>query len=244
MSTEGPAGFAAQVAGIAALDEPTRARLYDWVIERGEPISRDEAAAALGIARSVVAFHLDRLVAAGLLETEFRRLTGRQGPGAGRPAKLYRRSARELQVSLPERRYEVAGRVLAEAVQAASTQDVPIDEAVAVSARDLGRSIGSRIRKRAGAGASPARLRAALLDVLGEQGYRPRLEPARITLGNCPFRLLAQEYTQLVCAMNLTVLEEAIAAVPEAGATATLSPEPGRCCVVLWLNGSPPANVE
>jgi len=236
VTTEGPAEFAGQVAGIAALDEPRRARLYWWIVERDGLVSRDEAAAALGIARSLAAFHLDKLVAAGLLETEFRRLTGRRGPGAGRPAKLYRRSSRDLQVSLPERRYDVAGRVLADAVWSASSQDVPIGEAVATSARELGRSLASRTRERAGAEASAADLREALLEVLSEQGYRPKVESDRITLGNCPFRLLAQDYTELVCAMNLTALAETAAAVPEAGASAKLSPEPGRCCVELRLD--------
>lgn len=237
MTTEGSAEFAEQVASIAALDEPMRARLYQWVVERGALVSRDEAAAALGIARSVAAFHLDKLVAVGLLDTEFRRLTGRRGPGAGRPSKLYRRSSRELAVSLPERRYDVAGRLLAEAVRSASSQDVPIDEAVASSARDLGRSLASRVRERAGSGASAVGLRGALLTVLGEQGYRPKAELDRITLGNCPFRLLAQEYTELMCAMNLTALAETAAAVPEAGASAKLSPQAGRCCVELRLDG-------
>lgn len=239
MTTEGPAGFAfaERVAGIAALDEPMRARLYQWVVESGEPVSRDQAAAALGIARSVAAFHLDKLVDAGLLETEFRRLSGRRGPGAGRPAKLYQPSGRELQVSLPERRYDVAGRLLADAVWTASSQEVPIDEAVTRSARDLGRSLASRVRHRAGAGASVAGLRGALLEVLGEQGYRPQqVDPHRITLGNCPFRMLAQEYTDLVCEMNLTALAETVTAVPEAGVSARLSPAPSRCCVELRLD--------
>ncbi|MCI0688312.1 MAG: helix-turn-helix domain-containing protein [Sporichthyaceae bacterium] len=238
MSTEGSDNFAAHVAGVAALDEPVRARLYQWVVGRREPVSRDEAAAALGLARSVAVFHLEKLVAAGLLEVEFRRLTGRRGPGAGRPAKLYRRSSRALSVSLPERHYEVAGRLLAEAVHSASTQDVPIDDAVAAAARALGRSLGSTVRSRAGTGADPAEVRAALIEVLGEQGYQPRLEADRITLGNCPFQLLAQEYTQLVCAMNLKVLAETAAAVSEAGAVPTLAPEPDRCCVVLRLSAS------
>jgi predicted ArsR family transcriptional regulator len=93
------------------------------------------------------------------------------------------------------------------------------------------------VRERAGSGASAVGLRGALLTVLGEQGYRPKVELDRITLGNCPFRLLAQEYTELVCAMNLTALAETAAAVPEAGASAKLSPQAGRCCVELRLDG-------
>src|SRR5918911_20308 len=53
--------------------------------------------------RDLAAFHLDKLVEAGLLEASFRRLGERRGPGAGRPAKLYRRGAGEVAASLPPR---------------------------------------------------------------------------------------------------------------------------------------------
>ena len=112
--------FDERIAGVASLAEPQRRALYRFVVERGEAVSKDEAAAAMGVARSVAAFHLDRLVADGLLTTEFRRLTGRQGPGAGRPAKLYRRSEGELSVSLPARQYDLAAGLLAAAVSDAT----------------------------------------------------------------------------------------------------------------------------
>lgn len=51
-------------------------------------MSRAEAADAVGVARTLAAFHLGKLVDAGLLEVAHRRLTGRSGPGAGRPAKV------------------------------------------------------------------------------------------------------------------------------------------------------------
>jgi predicted ArsR family transcriptional regulator len=105
-----------RITGVASLAEPQRRALYRFVVERGGAVSKDEAATAMGVARSVAAFHLDRLVADGLLTTEFRRLTGRQGPGAGRPAKLYRRAKGELSVSLPARQYDLAAGLLAAAV--------------------------------------------------------------------------------------------------------------------------------
>ena len=92
--------FDAQVAGIAALDEPVRRDLYLHVAAQAEPVSRDAAATAVGISRSLAAYHLDKLAAAGLLDVEYRRPPGRSGPGAGRPAKLYRRTGRQLDVSL------------------------------------------------------------------------------------------------------------------------------------------------
>src|SRR5215210_1063206 len=104
------------LAAVAALGDPLRRRLYRFVGAQDHAVSRDEVAEGAGVSRSAAAFHLDRLVAEGLLETEFRRLSGRQGPGAGRPAKLYRRAAREIAVSLPARRYELAAGLLAAAV--------------------------------------------------------------------------------------------------------------------------------
>ncbi|HKN51315.1 MAG TPA: helix-turn-helix domain-containing protein, partial [Amycolatopsis sp.] len=99
------------VGAVASLDEPTRRRLYEHVVRQPAPVSRDEVAATLGIPRATVAFHLDRLVCADLLTVSYERRTGRSGPGAGRPAKLYSRSARQVSISLPERRYELAGRL-------------------------------------------------------------------------------------------------------------------------------------
>ncbi|HET8785902.1 MAG TPA: helix-turn-helix domain-containing protein, partial [Candidatus Limnocylindrales bacterium] len=110
---------------IALLDEPVRRRLYEWVVDQGRPVGRDEAAAAAGVSRALAAFHLDRLAAAGLLTTEFRRLTGRTGPGAGRPSKLYARADRDIRVALPERRYDIAAEVMAEALEEAGGGGAP-----------------------------------------------------------------------------------------------------------------------
>src|SRR5215212_12188907 len=101
---------------VAALGDPLRRRLYRFVGAQDHPVSRDEVAEGGGVSRSAAAFHLDRLVDEGLLETEYRRLSGRRGPGAGRPAKLYRRAARQFDVTLPERHYDLPGRILAGAV--------------------------------------------------------------------------------------------------------------------------------
>ncbi len=101
------------IGAVATLAEPTRRRLYDLVVASREPVGRDDAVTALGISRELAAFHLDRLVEVGLLQTEFRRRSGRTGPGAGRPAKFYRRADRDLEVSLPPRHYERAADLMA-----------------------------------------------------------------------------------------------------------------------------------
>src|SRR5512141_2158384 len=98
-----PRAVERQLAGLAVLSEPARRALYVYVADRQADVGRDEAARAVGVSRSLAGFHLDRLVEEGLLEASFRRLSGRTGPGAGRPAKVYRRSRRQLEVSLPPR---------------------------------------------------------------------------------------------------------------------------------------------
>src|SRR5512144_2936435 len=136
-----------QIEGLAVLAEPARRGLYLYVARRQQDVGRDEAAKAVGVSRSLAGFHLDRLVAEGLLETSFRRLSGRTGPGAGRPAKLYRRSGRELEVSLPQRSYKLAGRILATAMEAAAPGAT---EQLAPTARAIGEEIGLEAKSRTG----------------------------------------------------------------------------------------------
>src|SRR2546426_11203925 len=113
--------FERHIAAIASLHEPAGRGLYLYVAGRRRGGGRDEAAGARRLSRALAAFHLDKLVQQGLLETSSRRLTGRRGPGAGRPAKLYRRSTRQVDFTLPRRRYELAGRLLAQALTAAGS---------------------------------------------------------------------------------------------------------------------------
>src|SRR3954470_22493667 len=144
---------AAQVSAIAALAEPTRRRLYDHVVRQDGPVSRDEAAAATAVPRATVAFHLDKLVDEGLLDVVYERRTGRTGPGAGRPSKLYGRAACDVAVSLPERRYDLAGGLLAAAMDEAQASGVPPREALARRAFDRGRALGVTAREADGAAA-------------------------------------------------------------------------------------------
>src|SRR5690606_4759597 len=127
-----------------------------------EPVSRDQAAAAVGVQRGLAAFHLDKLAAEGLLDVEYRRLTGRTGPGAGRPAKLYRRSDRQIDLTLPPRGYDIAARLMAQAIEAAGADGASVRHHLAREAFELGRSIGRDAVERAGPGASPREQCAAL----------------------------------------------------------------------------------
>jgi predicted ArsR family transcriptional regulator len=222
----------ASVAAVAALAEPTRRRLYEHVARQADPVSRDDAAAALELPRATAAFHLDRLVADGLLDVHYERRSGRTGPGAGRPAKLYRRAECAVTVSLPERRYDLAGELLAEAVAGAQASGEPPSATLDRVAYARGRELAGS----AGAGDTPEG-RAAVLAVLEEHGFEPRLEDGVVTLANCPFHVLARRHTELVCGMNLSLLTGLLDGVAASGLTAELAPAPGRCCVRLVGEG-------
>ncbi|MQA25296.1 MAG: helix-turn-helix domain-containing protein [Micromonosporaceae bacterium] len=217
------------LAAAAALDEPTRRRVYDHVCRQARPMSRDEAAAALQLPRSTAAFHLEQLARVGLLDVVYQRLSGRAGPGAGRPSKLYHRSQRQVAVSVPERRYELAGRLLAAAVAEAEATGEPPRAALTRHARELGRQLGEA----ASAGHDPAAGRDAALRTLEEHGFEPRADDAGVVLRNCPFHALARQHPELVCGMNLCLLDGLLDALPATGLSARLEPAPGACCVRL-----------
>ena len=231
---------AEKLAGLAALAEPLRRRLYLYVSAERDAVSRDAAAERFGVSRSVAAFHLDKLAQLGLLEVEYRRPPGRRGPGAGRPAKFYRPAAREIAFSIPPREYELAGRVLAEAMTSAGRDHVPVSEALTSSARRVGRSLGERVRRRHGADVGDEESKA--VEAVSECGYEPHVDGDGVTLHNCPFHALAEDYRDLVCGMNLElirgVLESVASTTEEEGGgephlEARLEPTPGRCCVRL-----------
>jgi predicted ArsR family transcriptional regulator len=221
----------ARVQAVAVLEEPTRRRLYEYVIAQPEPVSRDEAATAVGIPRTTAAFHLDKLAEEGLLATCHERRTGRTGPGAGRPAKLYHRSDREIEISLPERQYAVAGRLLAAAIEDAETTRTSPREAVNRRAREYGEAIGRS------AGEAP------LTEILAAHGFEPRPDRGGIALANCPFQRIAAEQPHLVCGMNLHLLAGLVSTL-DIPYEARLVPTPCHCCVRLVPAGLSSAGGE
>jgi predicted ArsR family transcriptional regulator len=229
-----PSDLEDQISAIAALNEPVRRSLYRYAVAQAAAVGRDEAAQAFGISRELAAFHLDKLVEHGLLDVEYRRLSGRQGPGAGRPAKLYRRSGRQVAVAVPERRYDVAGRLLAQALEA----DGDPAEAVDRAAHRFGEELGAEARRHAGRRPSPERLLERACGALEAYGFEPIRSAGEVRLRNCPFDALAQAHTALVCGMNLSIMQGLLDGLRAQGLEAELAPEPGRCCVVLRRSGS------
>ncbi len=219
-------GVEARLAALAPLAEPLRRRLYLVVAGAAEAVGRDEAAAAVGITRALAAFHLDRLVDDGLLTTEYRRRSGRTGPGAGRPAKLYRRAVGTLAVSLPARNYELAARLFVEALADPDPGGGP--ERVQREAFAYGRELGLGI-----AGGRPTDQEATLVGGLAAEGFEPRTATGVVRLGNCPFHALAAAQRDLTCGMNLALMSGLLDGLGADGWRATLDPQPGLCCVAF-----------
>jgi predicted ArsR family transcriptional regulator len=226
--------FERGVAALHVLHDPVRRALYRYVSAQPHEVSREEAARAVGVQRGLAAFHLDKLVDAGLLEVSaVRRVSGRSGPGAGRPARLYRRTAVQHEVSVPPRSYALAAELLAEAAEEAG-----VDLAVQATARRLGARLGAPARA-AAAGrvdertAAPAMVPSGVVDVLVQRGYEPYRDGTAVRLGNCPFRDVATQFPAVVCGMNLALLEGLVDGAGAAGVRAVMDPRPGQCCVAL-----------
>ena len=208
----------AQLSALAAINDPVRRSLFDFVHASAEPVSRNDAAEALGLPRSTAAFHLDRLVAEGLLETLFKRLSGKTGPGSGRPSKLYRPAPHELQVSFPERHYELAGELLASAVEEADRSGEGVREVLTRVAIQTGRELGSK------AGSLEA--------ALENTGYEPRDDGnGGMVLTNCPFHRLATSHTDVICHANLGLLQGVADGVADCEHDVLFDPQAGHCCV-------------
>ena len=218
------------IEAIAALQDPVRRRLYEYVVAQGREVGRNEAAEAAGVARTLAAHHLDRLAEAGLLESGSRRLTGRSGPGAGRPAKVYTRARGERAVSLPARDYRTAAELLAEVAEQAG-----LDAGLRVAARRQGESLRGS--------APPCRGLEEAMEMLAARGYEPHLEDTEdargasgagarvVRMRNCPFHAVAERFPPLVCGMNLALLEGLLGT--DGPVRARMDARPGECCVVV-----------
>jgi predicted ArsR family transcriptional regulator len=211
-------------AAIGTLADPLRRRLYGVVTSRDDGVGREEAAREADVAPHVARFHLDKLVEAGLLAVEHRRLTGRTGPGAGRPAKVYRRADDEVAVSLPDREYDLVGHVLAAAVER-SLGGCPLADALAEEARAAGHRDGTAYD---GPGGDELERTAG---ALADRGFEPQQVAEGLTLRNCPFDALARTHTALVCGVNHDYVGGVLDGLGCRSARATLDPAPDRCCV-------------
>ena len=220
------------VPAVSALDDQTRFRLYRFIRDADRPVSREEAAIGVGISRKLAAFHLEKLVAAGLLEVPLKVESRSHTPG--RAPKVYSTAQREFSVTIPVRRYELLGDILLEAMADSSEVDRSAQGAAIAAAR-RGRATGEKIREEKVLGrVGPERALSAVEEFLAEAGFEPdRPDPQTIVMRNCPFRTLAQRWPELVCEINYAYLDSLAGGIGSDRVRAVRRPPNGTCCVAL-----------
>lgn len=162
---------------VATLVDPSRRALFDYVRRQDHPVGREEAAGATGVTRGLAAFHLDKLVDAGLLTARYEALPGPRG--RGRTPKVYETAAADIMITIPERRDALIADVLAEAFRRHEDPDL----------------VAHRLGARHG-----------VCD-LAALGFEPRREGDLIVLDNCPFHALAARHGALICGIALNFVE-------------------------------------
>jgi predicted ArsR family transcriptional regulator len=222
------------ITAVAALGDPVRRRLHDVVRSAPTPVTREQAAQAVGISRKLAAFHLDKLVAVGLLRVaERRQLPAR----VGRAPKLYAPVDAAVSVSVPARSHDELAAILVDAVSASGDA---VQEACRRSATDRGRARGAAARTTDPSPTNEPSL-AKVERCLLEHGYEPyRDDPSAVRLRNCPFHPLAQQQPALVCAINVSFVDGLIDGLRVDDVEAALVPTPGECCVEVRTRGGSP----
>jgi len=217
------------IRAVAALDEPSRRALYAFIRDARRPITRDEAAEAIGISRKLAAFHLDKLVDAGLLRAHYAR-AGR----VGRAPKAYQPSNLDISVNIPDRSHDILATILVDAVLTENSSERARDAAIRVAQAE-GEAVGvsERARVRPGRLGSERALTLAA-GLLARHGFEPSREtPMCVRLRNCPFHPVASRAPDLVCAINHAYLSGMLTGLEASTVQAVLAPRPPDCCVEL-----------
>ena len=219
------------VAAIAALDDNVRRALYEHVRAAGSPVTREEAATAVGISRKLAAFHLDKLVDLGVLRSGFGPATDRR---VGRAPRRYEPAQDDIAVRVPERRPELLASILVEAVTT-ERDDERAEQAVLRVSRERGAALGAAERARLRGGRVGAeRALTTSAELLARHGFEPFREEGSVRLRSCPFHPMAGMAPELVCGLNRAYLSGVVEGLDAEGrVTAELAPRPGECCVAL-----------
>ncbi|KUO02559.1 helix-turn-helix transcriptional regulator [Streptomyces caeruleatus] len=217
---------------VTVLADDVRRRMFGFTRRAHRAVTREEAAADAGVSVKLAAFHLDKLVAAGLLRSRYDSPEGSRR--VGRRPKVYEPADADIRISIPERRPDLLAEILVDAVLG---QEPGEDAQLAAlrSARRRGEDLGAATRARSRPGRlGPERSVSLAEAVLEQHGFEPdRPAPTELRLLNCPFHPLAARSPELVCGINHAFLGGFLTGVRAAGIDAVLAPRPGRCCVEL-----------
>ncbi len=219
------------ISAVATLDDELRRGMYTFIRQAHRPVTRDEAAGSVGISRKLAAFHLDKLVDAGLLRTHYAPRGTRK---VGRAPKLYEPTDTDIHVTIPHREYEMLADILLEATLTETAEETARRAAVRVAAQ-RGKQLGGAERHQTRPGRlGTERALTMLQSILTRHGFEPTREsPACVRLRNCPFHRFATTAPELVCGLNHAFITGILTGLGTTTVRAALTPRPGECCVEL-----------
>jgi len=206
------------LARAALLADPVRRRIFRFVRRARRPVTRDETAASARVSRNLAAFHLDKLVDAGLLRA------GRHPPAGsarvGRRPKVYEAGPVEVHLDVPQRQHALLAGVLVETLTADGGLSPAVLDAAARRGEELGRAASAEA--------------VDVVPALERVGYEPyKAEPSLLRLANCPFHPLAAGSPDLVCGLNQALIAGLLTGMSADGMEAVLAPRAGECCVEI-----------
>ena len=210
---------------LCVLDDPVRRAAYLAVRNADRPVTRAEVADEAGISVRLATFHLEKLLSEAFVEATYDR--DEQPVGVGHPAKRYRPTSLELEVSIPPRRYDLAAEILADVLEDDSLDR--LGQTLEDVAAEYGREVGRRARSRNGD--------SRLMSALRAMGYEPAASDEELILRNCPFRHVAQASPDVICRMNAAFVAGVLVGVRARAVRAVLSPSTERCCVLVAQSG-------
>ncbi|HST48544.1 helix-turn-helix transcriptional regulator [Jatrophihabitans sp.] len=222
------------IRALAALEDRLRYGMYEFIRTARRPVTREQAAEAVGISRKLAAFHLDKLVGAGLLRSDYEPVGGLRK--VGRTPKVYQPVDRDIRVSIPERQPDVLASILLDAVLTERAGETARQAAIR-AAQDRGRQVAATEREQLRPGRLGAERALTLSEtLLKRHGYEPeRVSSGCVALRNCPFHPLAEQARELVCGLNHAYLTGFLAGLDAPTVQAVLQPKAGECCVELRL---------
>lgn len=207
--------FNRQVEDLASsLGDATRRGIYISIRQAPEPMTTSEVAELFGIHPNVARHHLHRLVEDGYLSVHERRRSDRQGPGAGRPAKHYEATRKEIQLELPGRRYDLLAELLVRVIQRIAP------EGAAAAAEEVGREYGQELAAQIGLpedSGFEAAARAVARAMTG-MGFDTEANQDDHTLVTsfCPFGETAANHPALICKLDQGIVKGLLAASNQA----------------------------
>jgi predicted ArsR family transcriptional regulator len=182
----------------ASLGDPTRRAIYIAVRESPEPMTTSKVAGLFDIHPNVARHHLDRLADDGYLRVSQARRSG--GPGAGRPAKTYEATSKEVSVHFAPRRFEMLTEMLFKVLAEVAPPNL------SAVAEKVGRAYGQELASEIGAPHDPGYDEAvqAVASAMTGLGFSvdPDVDGQRLLTSHCPFGETATNHPDVICSLD------------------------------------------